>query len=332
MLSDILHTVVPLPWQSTYWQQLHERLESGVLPHGLLLRGVQGTGKGQFALAFGQCLLCLSPVGGVACGKCKGCLLMQAGSHPDLKIVEPEEAGKAIKIDQIRSVVDFGSKSAQFGGYRVIIISPTESMNVNASNALLKSLEEPGPKTIMLLVSHQTSGVLATIKSRCQSLDFPLPSNEQALSWLSSVVTAPERAQLLLNVASGAPLRALDMDQEEWLSDRQNIIRSWVGILKGQNDPVVVAEQWGKYPISELLTWLQAWQVDLGKVVSGADSAVLNQDLLGYFKEMALVCPHNKVFDFYQYLLELGSMAKSSANPNPQLLLEQLLIRWSENR
>ncbi len=332
MLSDILHTVVPLPWQSEFWQQLHERLKGGGLPHAILLRGVQGTGKGQFALAFGQCLLCLSPVGGVACGKCKSCLLMQAGSHPDLKIVEPEDTGKAIKIDQIRSVVDFGSKSAQFGGYRVVVISPAENMNVNASNALLKSLEEPGPKTIMLLVSHQVSGVLATIKSRCQSLDFPLPSSEQAVNWLSSVVTDPVRAQLLLNVAGGAPLRALEMEQKELLSDRQSIIRAWVGVLKGQDGPVVVAERWVKYPLPELLMWLQAWQVDLGKVVSGVEFAVLNQDLLPQFREMAAVCSHNKVFDFYQYLLELGSMASSSTNPNPQLLLEQLLIRWSENR
>ena len=227
-------------------------------------------------------------------------------------------------------MVEFGSQSAQFGGYRVIIISPTESMNVNASNALLKSLEEPGPKTVMLLVSHQVSGVMATIRSRCQSLDFPLPANEEGLSWLNSVVSDPEQAQLLMNVAGGAPLRALQLEQREWLTDRQKIISSWVGVLKGQSNPVVVAEQWVKYPLPELLGWLQAWQVDLGKVVVGAESSVLNQDLLAQFKEMAANCHHNKVFDFYNYLLGLGRVAVSPANPNPQLLLEQMLIRWSE--
>ena len=330
MLSEIQHTVVPLPWQAEHWQGLNDRLRRDCLPHAMLLRGVSGTGKGQFALAFAQSLLCQSPVGGVACGKCKGCLLMQAGSHPDLKIIEPEGTSKAIKIDQIRNVVEFGSQSAQFGGYRVIIISPTESMNVNASNALLKSLEEPGPKTVMLLVSHQVSGVMATIRSRCQSLDFPLPANEEGLSWLNSVVSDPEQAQLLMNVAGGAPLRALQLEQREWLTDRQKIISSWVGVLKGQSNPVVVAEQWVKYPLPELLGWLQAWQVDLGKVVVGAESSVLNQDLLAQFKEMAANCHHNKVFDFYNYLLGLGRVAVSPANPNPQLLLEQMLIRWSE--
>ncbi|PCJ44885.1 MAG: DNA polymerase III subunit delta' [Moraxellaceae bacterium] len=329
MLSDIKHTVVPLPWQSEHWQQLHDRINQDILPHALLLRGVQGTGKGQFALAFGQRLLCSNPVGNVACGKCKSCLLIKAGSHPDFKIVEPESKGKAIKIDQIRDVVDFGSKRAQFGGYRVVIIAPAEAMNVNASNALLKSLEEPGAKTIMLLVSHQVSGILATIKSRCQSLDFPLPSHQQSVQWLNTVVSDPEKANLLMSVAGGAPLRALDMEQQEWLADRQNIIRSWVGVLSGRSNPVVVAEQWAKYPLSDLLTWLQAWQIDLGKVVSGADASVLNQDLMASFKEMAIICSHNKVFDFYNYLLELGSMASSSTNPNPQLLLEQMLIRWA---
>ncbi|OUS29346.1 DNA polymerase III subunit delta' [Gammaproteobacteria bacterium 45_16_T64] len=330
MLAEILQIVVPLPWQAEHWGQLHERREQKALPHALLLRGVGGTGKGQFALAFSQYLLCQSPVGRVACGKCKSCLLMKAGSHPDLKIVEPEEKGKAIKIDQIREVVELSGKSAQFGGYRVIVIAPTESMNVNASNALLKCLEEPGENTVMLLITHQVSGVMATIRSRCQSLDFPLPKTDHAIHWLSSVISDPERANLLISVAGGAPLRALELEQREWLKDRQDILRAWIGVLKGQVDPIVVAEQWAKYPLSDLFTWLQAWQIDLGKVVAGGDSAVLNQDLLPHFKEMSRICSPNKVFDFYNYLLELGRMAASSSNPNPQLLLEQLLIRWSE--
>src|SRR5690606_31515541 len=163
---------------------LYARLQQHHLPHALMLRGPAGTGKAHFALALAQMLLCEKPLAQVACGRCKTCHLIKAGSHPDLLLVEPEEAGKAIKVDQVRHLVEFASRKAQFSGYRVVVICPAEAMNPNASNALLKSLEEPGEKTLLALVSHQVSGVLPTIRSRCQVVEFPVPPRAPALTWL----------------------------------------------------------------------------------------------------------------------------------------------------
>lgn len=105
-------------------------------------------------------LLCQQPQGLDACGGCKACMLLKAGSHPDNFVLEPEEADKPIKVDQVRELVAFVVQTAQLGGRKVVLIEPVEAMNVNASNALLKSLEEPSGDTVLLLVTHQPSRLL----------------------------------------------------------------------------------------------------------------------------------------------------------------------------
>lgn len=330
MLADNLAIVAPLPWQEDYWQQLLNRKAQEQMPHGLLLRGPEGTGKGQFGLALAQFMLCLEPTGNVACGRCKSCHLLKAGSHPDLLLVEPEEAGKAIKIEQIRRLLDFAGKSPQFGGYRVILITPAEAMNVNASNALLKCLEEPGKDTLLILVSHQISGVLATIRSRCQSLDFPLPDHAVALPWLAGVVNDQQKADQLLRVANGAPLKAVEFNDRDWLKEREVIVKSWIAVFLGKLDPVRAAEQWQGYALLEILHWLLSWLIDFNRFCAAGEELVVNQDLVPFFKQMSTLVAARQTHEFYEYIQQLVGMLNSQANPNQQLLVEDLLIRWSQ--
>lgn len=329
MLAETLAIVGPLPWQEDFWAQLLARKEQDQMPHGLLLRGPQGTGKEQFAMALAQYMLCTKPMGNVACGRCKACQLLKVGSHPDLFLVEPEEQGKAIKIEQIRNLLDFAGKSAQFDGYRVIIISPAEAMNVNASNALLKCLEEPGRETLLILVSHQISGVLATIRSRCQSLDFPIPDQALALPWLQSMVNDQNKAEQLLRVANGAPLMAMQLNDRDWLKEREAIVNSWMAVFQGKLDPVKAAEQWQSYQLLEVINWLLSWQIDFNRYCAAGDGVVVNQDLVPFFKLMKTLVPPSRTHEYYDYLQQVRRMLASQANPNIQLLVEDLLIRWA---
>ncbi|MCG8671453.1 MAG: DNA polymerase III subunit delta' [Pseudomonadales bacterium] len=330
MLADVHSIVAPLPWQENYWAQLLSSKEQDHLPHGLLLRGPQGTGKGQFALAFAQTMLCDQPSGGVACGQCKSCQLLKAGTHPDLLLVEPEEAGKAIKIDQIRQVLEFSSKSAQFGGYRVILICPAEAMNVNASNALLKCLEEPGVNTLLLLVSHQISGVLATIRSRCQSIDFPIPPGAESTAWLSDLVGDEQKASQLLSVANGAPVTAVQLNDRDWLKEREAIVKTWIAVFEGKLDPVKAAETWQSFSLLEIIHWLLAWQIDYSRFcVAGAENAS-NRDLIPFYKQLQARLPTAQSHEFYDYLIQVRGILSSQANPNLQLLIEALLIKWAQ--
>lgn len=333
MLADINQILTPHPWQQKQWLDLQARLERGQLPHALMLRGTSGTGKAHFAVALAQRLLCEKPVAQAACGRCKPCLLIKAGSHPDLLLMEPEEASKAIKVDQVRGVVEFVSRTAQFSGYRVAVICPAEAMNVNASNALLKSLEEPGSRTLLILVTHQVSGVLPTIRSRCQVVDFPVPPRSEALTWLQgSLGEDAGKAERLLNVAGGAPVAALALSQSDWIGERATVAQHWLGVLTGKRDPVRTAESWQGFPLLELVGWLLAWQVDLMKVAAGAPAQVVNQDLLGDFSAVQRQLNVDRLHGSYLHLQQVVRMLRGPGNPNPQLLLEEILLKWSQVR
>ena len=160
------------PWQENLWQQLAGRAQHA---HAYLLHGPAGIGKRALAERLMARLLCLSPSGLDACGNCKSCHLLAAGTHPDNFVLEPEEADKPIKVDQVRELVEFVVQTAQLGGRKVVLLEPAEAMNLNAANALLKSLEEPSGNTVLLLISHQPSRLLPTIKSRCVQQACPLP-------------------------------------------------------------------------------------------------------------------------------------------------------------
>ena len=332
-LADINQILTPYPWQQQQWQDLQNRLSRDNLPHALMLRGPAGTGKANFAIALAQMLLCESPVASVACGRCKTCNLIKAGSHPDLLLMEPEDAGKTIKVDQVRAVVEFVVKKSQFSGYRVAVICPAEAMNVNASNALLKSLEEPGERTLLILVSHQVSGVLPTIRSRCQVVEFPLPHRDTALGWLNGILGDDAgKSERLLNVAGGAPVLALELTQSEWIGERSTVVQHWLGVLMGKRDPVRTAESWQQFPLLELVGWLLAWQVDLMKLVAGAPARVVNQDLMGDFTAVRTQINPDRLYQCYNHLQQVVRMLRSQGNPNPQLLLEEILLKWSQVR
>ncbi len=333
MLANINQILAPYPWQQNQWQDLCARLQQNHLPHALMLRGPAGTGKAHFAVALAQMLLCEKPVANVACGRCKTCHLIKAGSHPDLLVVEPEEDSKAIKVDQVRQLVEFVSKKSQFSGYRAVVICPAEAMNVNAANALLKSLEEPGEKTMLALVSHQVSGVLPTIRSRCQVVEFPLPPREPALAWLGTLLgDDAAKSERLLNVAGGAPVLALDLNQSEWIGERATVLQHWLGVLLGKRDAVRTADGWKQYPLLELVGWLLAWQIDLMKVVAGAPAQVVNQDLLADFNTVQGRLNPDRLFGCYGHLQQVRRMLEGPSNPNPQLLLEEILLKWSQAR
>lgn len=329
-LSEINHVLAPLPWQESQWQGLLDRFQAGRMPHALMLRGDRGVGKRQFAVALAQLLLCHQPVANTACGQCKGCLLNLAGSHPDLIFLEPEESGKDIRVDQVRSVVEFVGKKAQLNGYRVVVLCPAEAMNTNSSNALLKSLEEPGERTLMILVTDQVSRLLATIRSRCQVIDFTVPPRDAAIQWLGPQVGDVTKAEKLLNAASGAPCFALQLDQSEWLGERSVVARQWVSVLSGRSDPVITAGQWAQYPLTELLGWLQSWLVDVARLAGGSSDRLINRDLETDLKAAADLVSVNQIFIAYEQAQESRRLILSRANPNEDLLREELLLKWSQ--
>ena len=320
-----------MPWQEAQWQPLIRNMHSGRLPHALLLRGAPGIGKGTFAKALGWRVLCNETSGLYACGHCKSCALIQAGNHPDLLHIEPEAVGKPIKIDAIRQVNLFARKTAQQGGQRVIIINPAEAMNINAANALLKSLEEPGGNTVFILVSARSADMLPTIRSRCQMVTLPMPEPALAKNWLAQHIADPQLVEQLLSLASGSPMLARAMFDDNTLALRGRLINALPELFRGNLTPVEMAKEWQNGDLVELLTWMGSWLDDAVKLQLTADESVIaNRDLtrmLGYFAKKAkasqLMRLRDRIMQQRQQLLD-------GANLNNQILLEGLFSDYLE--
>ena len=212
------------PWQESLFSQWMQAGETR--HHALLFHGKTGIGKLAFASTMAAGLLCLQPQSnGIACGQCESCHWLSEGAHPDFREITPEddeaESGKKktrkrqqILIDQIRALHDYLSlTSHRVNGMRVVLIHPLEAMNVAASNALLKLLEEPPQRTQFLLVSHQRQALLPTILSRCMQVDMPVPTCEQGLQWLQS--QSVMQAEWIWHYSGGAPT-TIQQDDLDW--------------------------------------------------------------------------------------------------------------------
>lgn len=322
---------VVLPWLKGRWEYLLELKAQNRFPHALLINGPEGTGKACFALALANYVLCRNPQGGTACGRCRSCELTGSGGHPDLYQLKPDEPGKPIKIDQIRELTDFIYSTAQQGGYRVVIIDPADSMNINAANALLKMLEEPGSNTLLMLLTHRLGQMMPTIKSRCQRVDMPPADVSLATQWVATQleVDASEAAQLLV-IAHNSPLQALAYKQDDLLGLRAKVLKGLADILKSRSSSVEVAQSLYKEDLELVLGWIYSWTVDIARSSQGrADPELLRHaDAKNMLLALARKVSSRKLYGFADQVQAARKDLMFRRNPNKQLLMEKLLSDW----
>jgi DNA polymerase-3 subunit delta' len=235
------------PWHEAHWQRLQSRLARGALPHALLLCGPEGLGKRAFLQRFVRGLLCGQPHDGEACGQCRTCLLLDAGTHPDYMTVsyglrKDGVQRREIVVDQIRELSARLAMASQFGGWQVVVIDPADAMNAAAANALLKTLEEPSPQTLLLLVADAPWRLPQTIRSRCQRIEFQLPPTAEAMDWLAAQgVVDPAAA---LEAAGGNPGLARAWAEQGALARRQAVRKDLAALAAGRAEPMEVARRW----------------------------------------------------------------------------------------
>lgn len=319
-----------LAWQTKNWQTLTASKQNKRLAHGLLLHGPAGTGKHTFAIEFSHWLLCEQPLADKACGECKSCKLIEAESNPDFLTLYPEEEGKAIKVDQVRDLIKKLSLTSHGQGYRVIVISPADALNVNASNSLLKTLEEPPENTVLILISDKPSKLMATIRSRTQMIRFDLPSTEESLEWLNSKNI--NKAELVLNLSGGAPLAAASMAQHEGLDIRDKLFKNWQELAVGNADSLESAAMWlkdGFKVIENLpLNWVSSWITDMVKSSYGAN--INSMSNIDYAETLQKLARQVDLKALYGLLDRLNDTIRLSDTPANQLMLiEGLLLHWS---
>ncbi|OBY89629.1 DNA polymerase III subunit delta' [Pseudomonas sp. AU11447] len=317
------------PWQQGLWQQLSSRPRHA---HAYLLHGPAGIGKRALADNLVHFLLCQRSAGNNACGQCKACQLLAAGTHPDFFLLEPEEPEKPIRVDQVRELVGFVVQTAQLGGRKVVLLEPAEAMNLNAANALLKSLEEPSGDTVLLLISHQPSRLLPTIKSRCVQQACPQPSAEQARAWLAGALPAEpvETLDELLVLAGGSPLTALRLQGQGVREQRAQVVEGVKKLLKQQVAPGQLAESWNAVPLPLLFDWFCDWSLLILRYQLARDEEGLGlTDMRKVVQYLAEKSTQPKVLAMQDWLLLQRQKVLNKANLNRALLLEALLVQWA---
>lgn len=323
----------PLPWHKPQWERLLARRDQENLPHALLLTGRRGIGKLRFAQQLVELLLCESSQQ-QPCGSCKGCRLIRAETHPDFRIVSPPEDKKVISVDQIRDLSSYLSLTAQYGGYQVVIITPADAMNVNAANSLLKTLEEPPANTLLMLLSDRPASLTATIRSRCQVIDFERPTEKVALEWLKNQQPEldGEMCKTVLALADGAPLRAIEMAETEAVSARIEMLEGLERLTTGRADPIEIAKKWLKLGMKESLYWVYGWLVDMVRMkVATQPPFIANPDIASRLNRLAAV---SELSELYKRLDQVSEALRLADNPalNAELMMEGVLLGWTPRR
>jgi len=248
------------PWLDGPARLLDEAFTGPRPPHALLLRAAEGLGADLLATWIAARVLCRAE-GRRPCGECRACIAVERGLHPDLMRLSPLEDSKQIRIDEIRELTaDLALKSHQ-GGYKVAIVEPAETLNTNAANALLKTLEEPSANTLLVLVTHRRARLPATIVSRCQQLVITRPETRLARDWLQREFPDSAGAELL-RFARGAPLRAIELAARDFAEIDRDMTSLIERGAERTLDIPAVAEQWtrsSKADLPDRLVWLETW-------------------------------------------------------------------------
>ncbi len=318
---------VPFFWQESAWRRLMEDRGADRLSHALLFHGPAGLGKSLLAERFAWSLLCHQPdESGQPCGHCRACQLLAAGTHADFQRVAPEEEKRNIQIDAIRVLQQQSTLAVEEGKHRLFLIDPAEAMTMAAANALLKTLEEPPAGVHLLLVSSHPERLPITIRSRCQQVALRPPSGTDAARWLERQVgLSSEQLELLLAIAGGAPLTALRLADSEERNRWRQFLDDFTALSQGRGSASGVAESWlESSSLENLLQMLTTWLLALLRLSMSGDTSHPLAHLLAS-AGMASPAPM-ALHRLLDKLLE--SQRRLNRNPNPQMVLESLLIEW----
>lgn len=311
------------PWHASAWREFEAALDSGRLSHAYLIEGPQGLGK--LHLAFRMAARVLD----IPWPAADPPIPLQ---HPDLNWVtlEVDEEGKQkkqIAIQQIREACADLAMTSYRGGWKVAVIWPAEQLNPHSANALLKTLEEPAAKTLLLLVRSRLDTLPATIASRCQRVRIAPPSVEEAIPWLEARAGSGDWRRLLA-LAGDAPLMALLLAEEGFRELDQTFSKDLLGVLERRREPLEVAAEWSRSPLPMVLRWLDVWTAELVRMKTAGTSPLLPKGALQALQTTLEGIPLQRLF---RYRDEIRSaMLRTDGVFNTQMVLEYLLAPWAD--
>jgi DNA polymerase-3 subunit delta' len=329
---------------------LRRMLEKGRVPHSLLFAGEEGVGKRQFALELAKSFVCLNPQDFEACDACANCrradkfIFPKSDDRDGYKQVifsEFPDIGqiaaynKNILVDAVRDL----EKEANFRPYeakaRFFIIDDADKMNDAASNALLKTLEEPATTTYLFLITSRPDALLQTILSRCQTLRFaPIPASDIENYLLETGKFAEDDAELLARLSNGSVGRALEMDLGKFRERRELMIKVLQSLLAEENRGVLLktAEEMNdaknKDDYARFLDVLQTLIHDVWSLALGADEfSIVNRD---YKTQLKILAERADARRLARWLREIETMRELFAvNLNKKIATDALFMQMA---
>jgi DNA polymerase III subunit delta' len=304
-------------WFDAARKEIEAALEADRLFHGILIHEDPGAGGLELARWITQRVNCTSQP--KPCGECQSCRWITAGQHPDVTQLSPEGESKQILIQAVRDLAADLSLTAHTKGYKVAIVSPAEAMNPFAANALLKTLEEPPARTLVLLVTSQPSRLLATLRSRCSKLRLVAPTQDAAAQWLEAARGAGPWAEAQAATGAG-PFALLEADPVELVKLRADTVKTLQDIGGGNLQPPAIADRWARGDLVSRLACLESWVTER-ILESGPKRDVTHLSGAGLPLN---IC---RLFEFSDAIRDMRRLALTSINKT--MAVEALLWRWA---
>ena len=310
-------------WFSAAIEEVNAAYSAQRLAHGILIHEDPGAGGFELARWIAQRVNCVAPkeAGRAPCGECQSCRWVAADQHPDVTRLSPEGESKQILIQSVRDLSADMALTAHGRGYKIAIVSPADAMNVFAANALLKTLEEPPARTMVLLVTSQPSRLLPTLRSRCSRLRLIGPSRQEAAEYLTAARGAGPWEEALAATGAG-PFTLLDADAAALADLRADTLRTLRDIGSGNVQPPAVADKWAKGELATRLACVESWVTErILESTSIRDVTHLSGSGLA-----PNIC---HLFELSDAVRDMRKLAHTSINK--AMAVEALLWRWARS-
>lgn len=316
---------------------LQRHIATGGLRHAYLLTGPRGVGRRTLALRFAQAVNCTnSPQLGIPCGECRACRQIERMQQADLTVVQSEAEGASLKVDQVRDLQRALSLAPYESAYRVALLLRFEEATEGAQNALLKTLEEPNPKVLLLVTADDPDNLLPTIVSRCELLRLrPMKLDQLENVLVESRSLEQEKARLIAHVAAGRAGYAFRLAEDEdlwamrdaWVNDFFTLLSSNKRARLAYSESKARGRERAETRLDlrdGLTHWLSLWR-DVLLVVTGSETPLTNVDREEEIQRLAAEVNEKRAADLVR---RLEHSFTRIAVANLQLMLDNLLLEW----
>jgi DNA polymerase-3 subunit delta' len=312
---------------------LRAALANRRLHHAYLFLGPDGVGKRTVARWLAQAIHC-GRGDNDSCGECANCRRIESGNHPDVRIIGPAAGKKEISIQQIRAVEKELNFRA-FSGRKIAIIDPATLMNLPAQNALLKTLEEPPPDSLLILVASNSGGLLPTLRSRCLCVAFGPLSRDLIAGYLEAKrAMTPEDARLIAAMSNGSLAMALELGGKELIEQRRNWIETMCSLTPGNYRSALEAAESlsaNREQSLRFLAWVETWYRDLLVYSLTQDARdLMNPDIVDHVQQQAARGNTEKILSALNQAA--SAAARIQRNLNRRMVLEELFMGAVEAR